>query len=259
MSDRLYHVGFGASDLDEGTTIALLSGDPDRSELIATKHLADKRVLSRNRGLDTFAARLPSGAPVICATGGMGAPSTSIVVNELVQAGIRTIIRVGTSGSIQDDVPAGGIVIGTAAITNQGAALDIAPAEFPAAADPWLTVTLAQAATDLGIEHHAGLMASTDTFFEGQERTSSSANPVLLRRLRGLLDEYRALGVLSFEMEAGTLFKLGLVYGFAAGCVVGIIAERNEAEEPDLVAKGEAVEHASRVAVAAADAWSQRG
>ena len=32
-SDRLYHVGFGPADLYEGTTIALLSGDPDRSEL----------------------------------------------------------------------------------------------------------------------------------------------------------------------------------------------------------------------------------
>jgi uridine phosphorylase len=256
--DALYHVGFGPSDLEEGTSIALLSGDPGRSELIATEHLADVRVLSRNRGLDAFAARLPGGKPVVCATSGMGAPSMSIVVNELVQAGIRTIIRVGTSGSIQDEVRVGSVVIGAAAVTNQGAALDIAPAEYPAAADPWLTVTLAQAADELGIEHHVGVMASTDTFFEGQERSQSSANPVLLRRLRGLIDEYQALGVLNFEMEAGTLFKMGLVYRFTAGCVVGIVAQRNEAEEPDLTKKGEAVEHASRVAVAAADAWSHR-
>ena len=105
MSDRLYHIGFGSSDLAAGTTIALLSGDPDRSELIATEHLADCAVLSRNRGLDAFAARLPGGLPVVCATSGMGAPSMSIVVNELVQAGIRTIIRIGTSGSIQDRRP----------------------------------------------------------------------------------------------------------------------------------------------------------
>ncbi|MDQ3543565.1 MAG: uridine phosphorylase, partial [Actinomycetota bacterium] len=95
---RLYHIGFGASDLPEGTTIALVSGDPGRSELIATEHLESMQVLSRNRGLDGFAARLPGGAPVVCATSGMGAPSMSIVVNELVQAGIHTIIRIGTSG-----------------------------------------------------------------------------------------------------------------------------------------------------------------
>jgi uridine phosphorylase len=254
----LYHLGFGSSDLDEGTSIALLSGDPARSARIATDHLGRMRVLSRHRGLDTFAATLPSGAPVVCATSGMGAPSMSIVVNELVQVGIRTIIRIGTSGSIQERVRIGSVVIGSGALTNQGAALDIAPAEFPAVADPFLAVTLAGAAGRLGIDHHVGVMASTDTFYEGQERTTSSANPNLLRRLRGMIDEYHDLGVINFEMEAGTLFKMGAVYGFAAGAVVAIIAQRNDAEAPDVDAIDAAVGKAIAVAIAAADVWSTR-
>ena len=255
----LYHLGFGSGDLDAGTTIALLSGDPSRSERIATEHLSGMRELSRHRGLDAFAATLPGGAPVVCATSGMGAPSMSIVVNELVQVGIRTIIRIGTSGSIQDHVRIGSVVIGSGALTNQGAALDIAPPEFPAVADPFLTVTLAGAATELGVAHHVGVMASVDTFFEGQERSASSANKHLLRRLRGMIDEYQGLGVLNFEMEAGTLFKMGVVYGFAAGCVCGIIAQRGEAEEPRHDVKDAAIERAIRVAVAAADRWSASG
>jgi uridine phosphorylase len=254
----LYHVGFGREDLDDGTSIALLSGDPGRSELIATAHLDGARELSRHRGLDSFAAMLPGGAPVVCATSGMGAPSMSIIVNELVQVGIRTVIRVGTSGSIQEHVRAGSLVIGSGALTNQGAALDIAPAEFPAVADPFLAVTLAAAAERLGIEHHVGVMASTDTFYEGQERSSSSANPHLLRRLRSMIDEYHDLGVLNFEMEAGTLFKMGVVYGFAAGAVVAIIAQRHVAEAPDEAASSTAIDKAIRVAVAAADTWSAR-
>ena len=253
MSDRLYHIGFGADDLPAETSLALLSGDPGRSELIATRHLRGARELARNRGLDAFVAELPGGQPVVCATSGMGAPSMSIVVNELVQAGIRTIIRVGTSGSIQDHVRTGHVVIGSGAVTNQGAADDIAPPQFPAVADPFLTVALAHAAETLGIAHHVGVMASTDTFFEGQERSSSSANPHLLRRLRGIIDEYHDLNVLNFEMEAGTLFKMGTVYRFAAGCVVGIIAQRTEDERPDLAEKDAAVDRAIRVAVAAAD------
>jgi len=253
-----FHIGFDASDLDDGTTIALLSGDPGRSELIATEYLSGGRDLARNRGLDAFAARLPGGAPVVCATSGMGAPSMSIVVNELVQNGITTIIRVGTSGSIQDRVRAGSIVIGCGALTNQGAANDIAPVEFPSVADPFLTVALADAATALGIDHHVGVMASADTFYEGQERWQSSANRNLLRRLRGMIDEYRDLNVLNFEMEAGTLFKMGVVYGFAAGAVVGIIAERNTAEEPDASITATAVDHAISVAIRAADRWSPR-
>ena len=256
--DTKYHIGFGRSDLPAGTSIALLSGDPGRSELIATNTLADGRVLARNRGLDSFLAVLPAGTPVVCATSGMGAPSMSIVVNELVQVGITTVIRIGTSGSIQAAVRAGDVVIGSGALTNQGAALDIAPSEFPAVADPFLTVTLADAARDLGVPHHVGVMASADTFFEGQERSTSSANPHLLRRLRGMIDEYHDLGVLNFEMEAGTLFKMGAVYGFAAGCVCGIIAERGEAEEPLLDVKDAAVDRAIGVAIEAADRWSRR-
>jgi len=253
--DRQYHIGFGRSDLPEGTTIALLSGDPDRSELIATQKLAAGRALSRNRGLDGFIAELPSGAPVVCATSGMGAPSMSIVVNELVQTGITTVIRIGTSGSIQDHVRVGSVVIASGALTNQGAALDIAPAEYPAAADPFLTVALANTAKGLGISHHVGTMASADTFFEGQERSASSANPHLLRRLHGMVDEYAALRILSIEMEAGTLFKMGSVYGFSAGCVCAIIAQRTEAERPDLAQKDAAIERAIDVAVATADGW----
>lgn len=256
-AERMYHVGFGADDLPEGTTIALLSGDPERSEQIATQRLTDGRALSRNRGLDSFLAELPGGRPVVCATSGMGAPSMSIVVNELVQIGIRTIIRIGTSGSIQDHVRVGSVVIGSGALTNQGAALDVAPVEYPAAADPFLTVALAQAADALGITHHVGTMASADTFFEGQERSESSANPHLIRRVRGMVDEYAALGVLNFEMEAGTLFKMGGVYGFAAGCVCGIIAQRTEAERPDLSRKADAVASAVEVAITAADAWDR--
>lgn len=253
--DRLYHIGFGPSDLPEGTTIALLSGDPGRSEHIATDHLTGGRALSRNRGLDAFLADLPGGEPVVCATSGMGAPSTSIVVNELVQAGITTIIRIGTSGSIQPHVRIGSLVIGNAALTNQGAALDIAPERYPAAADPFLTVALVGAARELGFAHHVGTMASVDTFFEGQERSGSSANPHLLRRVQGMIDEYAGLGILNFEMEAGTLLTMGGVYGFTAGCVVAIIAERTEDEAVDHQEKDAAVDRAIQVAIATADSW----
>lgn len=255
---RLYHIGFGLDDIPERPTLALLSGDPARSESIATTFLDGTRVLARNRGLDSFLGALPSGVPVVCATSGMGAPSMSIVVNELYQVGIRTVIRVGTSGAIHAAVPVGSAVITSAAVSLQGAANDIAPPEFPAAADPFLTVTLAEAATALGVDFHVGVTASTDTFFEGQERTSSSANPYLIRKHAGLTDELRDLGVLNFEMEAATLLKMGLVYGFAAGCVCAVIAQRTDREEPDLSRKDAAVAAAVGVAIDAADRWTAR-
>ncbi len=252
-SNRFYHIGFGREDLgSQPPTMALLSGDPERARLIARNHLQDVRLLSENRGLNSYVGRLPNGRPVLSATSGMGAPSLSIVVNELVQVGIRQIIRIGTCGSIQAHVPVGSIVITSAALCRQGAANDIAPVEYPAAADPFLTVALVKAARELGVEHYLGITASVDTFYEGQERTDS-ANPYLMRSLQGITEEYRRLNVLNYEMECGTLFKMAGVYGFAAACVCGVVAQRTVGEGVILEQKGVAVERAIAVAVRAAE------
>lgn len=253
-SSKFYHIGFGRADLgDPPTTLALLSGDPDRARAIAETRLREVRVLSEHRGLNSYLGVLPTGRPIVSATSGMGAPSLSIVVNELVQTGIRTIIRVGTCGSIQPHVEPGSVVITHAALCRQGAVNDIAPPEYPAAADPFLTVALVEAARALGVPHHMGITASVDTFYEGQER-GESANPHLLRWLRGITEEYRHLNVLNYEMEAGTLFKMASVYGFSAGCVCGVIAQRTAGEAIALDRKGTAVENAIAVALRAAEA-----
>ena len=256
-SAGFYHIGFGPEELgDQPPTVALLSGDPERARAIAQGHLRGARVLSEHRGLNSYVGALPSGRPILSATSGMGAPSLSIVVNELVQLGVRQIIRIGTCGSIQAHVAPGSVVITRAALCRQGAADDIAPREYPAAADPFLTVALVEAARALGVDHHLGITASVDTFYEGQER-SESANPHLLRWLRGITEEYRHLNVLNYEMESGTLFKMAGVYGFAAACVCGVIAQRTASEAVVLEQKGAAVEHAIAVALRAAEASAE--
>jgi uridine phosphorylase len=256
-TQKFYHIGFGRDDLGaQPPAIALLSGDPDRAKLIAESYFEGAQVLSEHRGLNSYLGALPNGRTILSCTSGMGAPSLSIVVNELVQAGVRRIIRIGTCGSIQEHVLPGSIVITRAALCRQGAAADIAPAEYPAAADPFLTVGLVNAARELRVEHHLGITASVDTFYEGQER-SESANPHLLRWLRGITEEYRHLNVLNYEMESGTLFKMAGVYGFAAGCVCGVIAQRTASEQIVFEQKSQAVENAIKVAIRAATASSE--
>lgn len=249
---RCYHIGFGRFDLDEPLPdTALLCGDPLRAERIAreTDGVRCLKPLSENRGLHSYLCETANGCRFVSATSGMGAPSLSIVVNELVQVGIRTIIRVGTCGAIAEQVKVGSVVISQAALCRQGAANDVAPCEYPAAADPFLTVKLIEAAKWLGIPYHCGVTASVDTFYEGQER-SDSGNPVLLRSLQGITEEYRRLGILNYEMEAGTLFKMGLVYGFSAGCVCAVLAERVSSEQVFVEQKRRAEENALRVALA---------
>lgn len=257
MAKFQYHLGFHPDDLgDDPPTLALVSGDPGRAERIARGHFGDPRTLSENRGLHSYVGRLPGGRQVLSCTSGMGAPSLSIVVNELVQIGVRTMIRVGTCGSIQPHVGVGSVVITHGALVRQGAARDVAPPNYPAVADPHLTVALQAAAEELEVEHHVGITASADTFYEGQERSDSSANPHLLRRHRGMIEEYRNLNVLNFEMEAGTLLTMAGVYGFRAGCVCAVVARRTKKEDVLLEGKDEAVENAIRVALEAAEGFA---
>ena len=250
---KLYHIGFGLEDLGSAPpTAALLCGDPERARRIAqeTDGVSCLKTLSENRGLHSYLCQYESGHRFVAATSGMGAPSLSIVVNELVAVGMRDIIRIGTSGGIAAQVKAGELVISSSALCRQGAAQDIAPLEYPAAADPFISVALTKAAERLGVRAHLGVTASVDTFYEGQER-SDSANPHLLRSLQGITEEYRNLNILNYEMEAGTLFKMGLVYGFAAGCICAVLAERLVAESVDLAVKQQAEQDAVRVTLAA--------
>lgn len=278
-----YHIGFSRADLGENPpALALLSGDPERARRIAmeTEGTRMEKILSENRGLNSYLASLQNGMRILSATSGMGAPSLSIVVNELFDVGIRKIIRVGTSGSIQSDVRIGSIVISRAALCRQGAANDIAPVEYPAAADPFLTVALVNAARELAVDWHMGITASVDTFYEGQGRTACSANKTPMSWLSGLRigkdtlrafglsedhlralpdpvafgginEEYRCLNILNYEMEAGTLFKMAGVYGFAAACVCAVIADRTAGEDIDHSIKRVAEENAIRVALRA--------
>ena len=251
-SKRFYHIGFGLDDLGSSPpSIALLSGDPERSRLIAQTYLQDVRMLSENRGLNSYVGYLPNGRPILSATSGMGAPSLSIVVNELIQVGIRQIIRIGTCGSIQSYIPVGSVVISSAALCRQGAAYDIAPVEYPAAADPFLTVALVKAARELKVEHYIGITASVDTFYEGQERIDS-ANPNLMRSLHGITEEYRRLNILNYEMECGTLFKMAGVYNFTAAAICGVVAGRAVSENIIFEQKDIAVRNAIATAVNAA-------
>ena len=248
----LYHIGFNKEDLGEfPPDIALLSGDPQRANFIAQTYLEDVRILSENRGLHSYLGYLPNGKKILSATSGMGAPSLSIVVNELVQVGIRQIIRIGTCGSIQPHISVGSIVISKGALCRQGAANDIAPVEYPAIADPFLTVALVKAAQELKIEHHLGITASVDTFYEGQERTNS-ANPYLIRSLERITEEYRRLNIFNYEMESGMLFKMAGVYNFVAAAVCAVIAQRTMSENIILSTKDLAINNAILTAIHAA-------
>lgn len=247
---KLYHIGFSQSDLGlNPPQTVLLSGEPERSQYIAQTYLQNVKLLSEYRGLNSYLGNLPNGKTILVATSGMGASSLSIVVNELVQVGMKQFLRIGTCGSIQPYIPVGDLVISQGSLCRQGAALDIAPVEYPAIADPFLTVALVETARKLNIPFHLGITASVDSFYEGQERIESSANPHLQSWLTGITSTYRQLNILNYEMEVGTLFKMAGVYGFTSACLCAVVAQRTAAETIVIANKDATVKRAIEVAI----------
>lgn len=228
MAD-VFHLGLTASML-EGATVAVVPGDPGRVPRIADA-IGDAMPLASTREYTSMLAPL-DGTPVVVCSTGIGGPSTSIAVEELAQLGVRTFLRVGTTGAIQERVSVGDVIITNGAVRLDGASSHFAPMEYPAVADFEVTTALVEAARAQGVEPHVGITASSDTFYPGQERYDTVSQRVV-QRFRGSLAEWQSLGVLNYEMESATLFTMCATQGWRAGCVSGAIVNRTQQEIPD--------------------------
>lgn len=225
----VFHLGLTKNDL-QGATLAIVPGDPDRVEKIAA--LMDKPVkLASHREFTTWRAEL-DGKPVIVCSTGIGGPSTSIAVEELAQLGIRTFLRIGTTGAIQPHINVGDVLVTTASVRLDGASLHFAPLEFPAVADFECTTALVEAAKSIGATTHVGVTASSDTFYPGQERYDTYSGRVV-RHFKGSMEEWQAMGVMNYEMESATLLTMCASQGLRAGMVAGVIVNRTQQEIPN--------------------------
>jgi len=251
MSD-VFHLGLTRDRL-QGATIAILPGDPARVPKIA-EHLDRPEHLASNREFTSFLAFAGDAPIVVCSTG-IGGPSTSVATEELAQLGVRTFLRVGTTGAIQGHIGVADVIVATGAVRLDGASQHFAPLEYPAVADFECTEALVSAADRLGIARHVGITASSDTFYPGQERYDTVSGYVN-RRFAGSRAEWEALHVLNYEMEGATLFTQCASNGWRAGMVAGVLVNRNVREIPDDDAHDRVVHAAVSVVVEAARSLS---
>lgn len=228
MTEKTAHHLQLTKSLIRGARIALLPGDPFRVPLIA-KHIENSKEVAHQREFNSFLGEV-DGEPILVTSTGCGGPSLSVCVEELAQIGVDTFIRVGSTGAIQEFVNVTDIVISNAAVRLDGASRSFAPIEYPAVSNLEVTNALVESATALKIQHHIGITASTDTFYQGQERYDSFTGFVP-QHLRGSLKEWQQLNVLNFEMEAATLFTMCCALGLRAGTVCGVVANRTKSEK----------------------------
>lgn len=200
--------------------VVLLPGDPNRARRISERFdPGSARQVNEHRGMFGFTGTYRS-TPVSVQTSGMGTPSLSIVVEELLRLGAKRLIRVGTCGGIAPGLKTGELVIATAACPTDGATATYLHGEaYAPAADFALTRALVDAADAAGVTARTGVVASVDVFYNTDDDYAK---------------RWRERGVLAFEMEASALFFLAARGGVQAACaltVSDVLSEEVSTEE----------------------------
>ena len=214
----------------------ILPGDPARCEKIA-RYFDNPQKLASNREYTLYTGTLDGVQVGVCSTG-IGGPSAAIALEELVECGADTFIRVGTSGGMQDDVKAGDICIATAAIRQEGTSREYLPIEFPAVANFDIVLALRDAAEQLGYPYHTGVIQSKDSFY-GELRPHQQA---IAEELLSKWKAWKAGGALTSEMETAALLIVSAVLGVRCGAVLNVLwnADNDAADTipPDATERG---------------------
>lgn len=173
----LYHVGFSAQQL-QGATVAVLPGDPGRVEPLAKALGSDASFIASHREYTSWLTKISDTPVLVCSTG-MGGPSVAICLEELARMGIKKLIRFGTTGTIQEKVNLGDIIIDKAAVRLDGTSQHYAPLEFPAVASFEVTTALVLAAKNAGAPYHWALQPPATP--SGRDRSVTTALPAMYR------------------------------------------------------------------------------
>lgn len=192
-----YHLQIRPGDVGR---YVILPGDPKRCEKIA-KHFEDAKLVADSREFVTYTGYL-EGEKVSVTSTGIGGPSASIAMEELVQCGADTFVRVGTCGGINLDVKGGDIVIATGAVRMEGTSREYAPIEYPAVADLEVANALVAAAKELGFTYHTGVVQCKDAFYGQHEPEMMPAGYELINKW----EAWKKLGCLASEMETAALY-----------------------------------------------------
>ena len=193
------HIAAKAGEIAERV---LLPGDPLRAKFIAENFLENAQCYTTVRNMLGYTGTY-KGKRVSVQGTGMGTPSLSIYVNELIQFyGAKRLIRTGTCGSIDPSLQLKDMVLVQAAATDSGmnqSRFGLHGVIFPPVADFGLLLDAYQTAKRLGYPARVCTTFSSDQFYDDDGDAKNK-----------LVSSY---GVPCVEMECPELFTLGARYG----------------------------------------------
>ena len=217
-----YHIAVKEGDVGK---YVILPGDPKRCKKIAA-YFDNAELIADNREYVTYTGYL-DGVKVSVTSTGIGGPSASIALEELVKAGADTFIRIGTCGGMDIDVKGGDVVIATSAIRMEGTTKEYAPIEFPAVANLEVINALVDSAKQLGYDYHAGVVQCKDSFYGQHEPEKMPVNYELINKWNAWL----RLGCLASEMESAALFVVGSYLKVRVGSVFLVVANQEREKQ----------------------------
>lgn len=217
-----YHINIKNGDVGE---YVILPGDPKRCKKIAA-YFDNAELVADNREYVTYTGYLNDVKVSVTSTG-IGGPSAAIALEELVKAGAKYFIRVGTCGGMDIDVKGGDVVIATGAIRMEGTTKEYAPIEFPAVANLDIVNALVQSAKNLGFNYHAGVVECKDSFYGQHEPEKMPVSYELMNKWQAWL----RLGCLASEMESAALFVVGSYLRVKVGSVFLVVANQEREKQ----------------------------
>ncbi|HYY75937.1 MAG TPA: DeoD-type purine-nucleoside phosphorylase [Gaiellaceae bacterium] len=194
----------------------LLPGDPLRAKHVAETFLESVEQRNWERGMLGYTGTF-RGRPVSVQATGMGCPSAAIVVEELVQLGVKRLLRIGTCGGLQPDLELGDLIVAVSAVAADATAQHLVGEPHAPTADWELVHGAVHSAKELGRPVRVGPIVSSDLFYNPDE---------------GQYQRWSDRGILAVEMEAAVLFTLGALRKVKAGCLLTV---------SDVVVEGEFV------------------
>lgn len=199
------HIGAQPGEIAE---TVLLPGDPYRAKWAAENFLSDVTCINEVRGMLGFTGTW-NGNRVTIHGSGMGMPSLSIYVNELIRDyGAKTLIRIGSCGAMQESVGIRDVILAmTASSLSTPSSGMFKELNFAPCADYSLLRAAADAAAAKDTPTHVGGIYSSDVFYD--ERPD-------------LNEQMTRHGILGVEMEAAELYNLAARYGCRALAVLTV-------------------------------------
>ena len=223
MSDRALFLRCGPGDVGDR---AVLVGDRGRVAL-AAELLTDVDRLNEDRGLATITGTY-AGRRITVSAFGMGAPVAAVVLHELTQLGVRSVVRLGTALAVRPAL-LGDLLLADAAVRGEGTSATYLPVEWPAVPDLALRSALLSRLAAQPRPYRSGLFASYDGFYTEMFTADHT-------RL-GHLGRY---GVVGLDMETSAVFVAARALGVAAASLCLATADAHTREFLDSRADAEA-------------------